>query len=211
MTDKDEDILADLLLRWEELREQGQEVSALELCQGCPHLADELEHRITAMKATSWLDTPIDDFATDFTAATDTPTQESRIFVNRYRLDDLIAEGGFAQVWRAYDLELHRYVAVKIPKPSRLDSADAFMAEARRVARLKHPGIVPVHDVGREDGTCFIVSEYVEGGNLGDHRGVFDQTGSSWGKKPFGRPSVFAPNAISQPIQRALRSRSCIP
>ena len=169
MTDKDEDILADLLLRWEELREQGQEVSALELCQGCPHLADELEHRITAMKATSWLDTPIDDFATDFTAATDTPTQESRILVNRYRLDDLIAEGGFAQVWRAYDLELHRYVAVKVPKPSRLDSADAFMAEARRVARLKHPGIVPVHDVGREDGTCFIVSEFVEGGNLGDH------------------------------------------
>jgi len=43
------------------------------------------------------------------------------------------------------------------------------MAEARRVARLKHPGIVPVHDVGREDGTCFIVSEFVEGGSLGEY------------------------------------------
>ena len=91
---------------------------------------------------------------------------EPRTLIGRYRLDDLIAEGGFAQVWRAYDLELHRSVAVKVPKPSRLDSADAFMAEARRVARLKHPGIVPVHDVGREDGTCFIVSEFVEGGSL---------------------------------------------
>ena len=42
MTDEDEDLLADLLVRWEELREQGHDVSALELCQGCPHLAEEL-------------------------------------------------------------------------------------------------------------------------------------------------------------------------
>ncbi|MSQ96429.1 MAG: hypothetical protein EXR98_18005 [Gemmataceae bacterium] len=41
---------------------------------------------------------------------------------------------------RAYDLELHRAGAVKVPKPGRLDSAEAFMAEARRVARLKHLG-----------------------------------------------------------------------
>ena len=168
MTDKDEDLLADLLLRWDELREQGQDVSALELCHGCPHLADELARRINALKVTSWLDKPVDAPA----AAANTfnsENHEPRTLGGRYRLDDLIAEGGFAQVWRAYDLELHRSVAVKVPKPSRLDSAEAFMAEARRVARLKHPGIVPVHDVGREDGTCFIVSEFVEGGNLGEH------------------------------------------
>lgn len=168
MTDKDEDFLADLLLRWEELREQGQDVSALELCQGCPQLTDELARRINALKVTSWLDKPVD--VPDADANTlKSENHEPRTLIGRYRLDDLIAEGGFAQVWRAYDLELHRSVAVKVPKPSRLDSADAFMAEARRVARLKHPGIVPVHDVGREDGTCFIVSEFVEGGNLGDH------------------------------------------
>jgi serine/threonine protein kinase len=168
VTDKDDDLLADLLLRWEELREQGQDVSALELCQGCPHLADEMARRINALKVTSWLDNPVDVPAADLDAPRSV-NSEPRTLVGRYHLDQLIAEGGFAQVWRAYDLELHRYVAVKVPKPSRLDSADAFMAEARRVARLKHPGIVPVHDVGREDGTCFIVSEYVEGGNLGDH------------------------------------------
>ena len=71
-------------------------------------------------------------------------------------------------MWKGYDLELHREVAVKLPKPGRLNSTDLFMAEARRVARLKHPGIVPVHDVCREDGACFIVSEFVEGGNLRD-------------------------------------------
>lgn len=168
MTDKDDDILADLLLRWEELREQGQDVSAWELCQACPHLADQLARRINALKVTSWLDKPVDSPTTN-AIAFKSEDREPRILVGRYRLDLLIAEGGFAQVWRAYDLELHRSVAVKVPKPSRLDSTDAFMAEARRVARLKHPGIVSVHDVGREDGTCFIVSEYVEGGNLGDH------------------------------------------
>ena len=168
MTNKDEDLLADLLLRWDELREQGQDASAFELCQACPHLADALARRINALKVTSWLDKPVDVPAVD-TNTYNSENHEPRTLVGRYHLDQLIAEGGFAQVWRAYDLELHRYVAVKVPKPSRLDSADAFMAEARRVARLKHPGIVPVHDVGREEGTCFIVSEFVEGGNLGDH------------------------------------------
>ena len=168
MTDKDEDLLADLLVRWEELREQGRDVSALELCQGCPHLTDELARRINALNVTSWLDKPVEVPSPDPFAATSGPSAP-RTLAGRYRLDGLIAEGGFAQVWKGYDLELHRAVAVKLPKPSRLDSAEAFMAEARRVARLKHPGIVPVHDVGREDGTCFIVSEFVEGGSLSEY------------------------------------------
>jgi serine/threonine protein kinase/Flp pilus assembly protein TadD len=168
VTTEDEELLADLLLRWDELREQGQDISSIELCQACPHLADELERRIRALKASDWMDRPIElnDTADDGFNHT---AHEPRTLADRYRLDDLIAEGGFAQVWRAYDLELHRNVAVKMPKPSRLDSTDAFMAEARRVARLKHPGIVPVHDVGRDNGNVFIVSEFVEGGNLGDH------------------------------------------
>jgi len=166
VTDKDDELLVDLLLRWDELREQGQDVSSLELCQGCPHLADELARRIHALEVTAWLDKPID---TDITEPFTSNNFEPRTLVGRYRLDELIAEGGFAQVWRAYDLELHRSVAVKLPKPSRLDSTDAFMAEARSVARLKHPGIVPVHDVGRDNGNVFIVSEFVEGGNLGEH------------------------------------------
>ena len=93
----------------------------------------------------------------------------------RYRLDDLIAEGGFAQVWKGYDQELQRVVAVKVPKPSRLGSVEAFIAEARKVARLKHPGIVPIFDTagcavqgGGQAGTCFLVSEFVEGGSLAD-------------------------------------------
>lgn len=168
MTDKDEELLADLLLRWEELRERGQDSPAAELCQDHPHLVEELARRINALKVTSWLDNPLGPGDGDSDPRSSTPA-EPRTLIGRYRLDDLIATGGFAQVWRGYDLELQRVVAVKVPKPSRLESADTFMAEARRVARLKHPGIVPVHDVGREGDSCFIVSEFVEGGSLGDH------------------------------------------
>ena len=168
MTDKDEELLADLLLRWEELRERGQDSPAAELCQDHPHLVEELARRINALKVTSWLDNPLGPGDDDSAPQSSTPA-EPRTLIGRYRLDDLIATGGFAQVWRGYDLELQRVVAVKVPKPSRLESADTFMAEARRVARLKHPGIVPVHDVGREGDSCFIVSEFVEGGSLGDH------------------------------------------
>jgi eukaryotic-like serine/threonine-protein kinase len=166
VTDSDAEILADLLLRWEELREMGQDTPAEEICQDHPHLVAEFTRRTKILAVTSWLDHP--NTGTDsLTVAPDVPT-EPRTLANRYRLDNLVAEGGFAQVWRAYDIELQRVVAVKVPKPSRLQSSDAFMAEARRVARLKHPGIVQVYDVGTDGELCFIVSEFIEGGSLAD-------------------------------------------
>ncbi len=177
MTNNDEELLSDLLLQWEELYERGQDTPADQLCGSNQRLVEELSQRIAALKATNWLKDPnprpIEDSSTDSQAKESRP---ARILMNRYRLDHLIAEGGFAQVWRAYDKELQRIVAVKIPKPSRLESTDSFLAEARRVARLKHPGIVPVHDVGVENGTCFIVSEFVEGGSLGDQLARFSPT-----------------------------------
>jgi tRNA A-37 threonylcarbamoyl transferase component Bud32 len=168
LTDKDEDILGDLIQKWEELREMGQETPASELCHAHPHLVQELARRINILNVTSWLDEPLEPVTNDDPPAAAAPAA-SRTLAGRYRLDTLVAEGGFAQVWQGYDLELQRVVAVKVPKPSRLVSADAFMAEARRVARIKHPGVVQVFDVGRDGEHCFIVSEFVEGGSLGDH------------------------------------------
>jgi eukaryotic-like serine/threonine-protein kinase len=161
----DEELLAELLLQWEELYERGQDSSPQELCRDCPHLIEELAKRIDAMKATNWLNDP--DCPADAPPA---PSHQSagKVLGGRYRLDDLIATGGFAEVWRAFDTELQRIVAIKLPKPTRLASATNFITEARRVARLKHPYIVPVHDVGTEGESCFIVSEYVEAGSLGD-------------------------------------------
>jgi serine/threonine protein kinase len=160
------ELLAELLLRWEELLERGQDTPASELAKDHPELIPELERRIKALKEIAWLDKPLDDDSLGDDPPK--PTPAARTLANRYRLDELVAEGGFAQVYRAYDTELQRTVAIKIPKPSKLESKDAFLAEARRVARLKHESIVPVHDVGVEGDTCFIVTEYVEGGSLAD-------------------------------------------
>ena len=160
------ELLAELLLRWEDLYERGQDTPAEELARDHPDLIAELARRIRALKTVAWIQKPLDDDPPD-----DEPSQgpaDPKTLANRYRLDELIAEGGFARVYRAYDLELQRTVAVKVPKPERLHSGEAFLAEARRVARLKHDGIVAVYDCGLENGSCFIVSEYLDGGSLAD-------------------------------------------
>jgi serine/threonine-protein kinase len=71
----------------------------------------------------------------------------------------VIAEGGFGQVWRATDTALQRPVAVKV-------TTLECVREARRVASLRHHGIVSVHDVGHEAGWCYIVFDLVEGTDL---------------------------------------------
>jgi hypothetical protein len=91
--------------------------------------------------------------------------------LGRYRLTAVLGGGGFGMVYRAYDEELCREVAVKVPRPGRLASADqarAYLAEGRVLASLDHPGIVPVYDTGRtDDGTCYLVSKLIPGQDLG--------------------------------------------
>lgn len=165
-----EEQLADLLLQWEETLEQGHDIPAAELCHGCPELIDELSRRITALKSVAWVTKAMDsNEGEDDSGVPLLPPKEP--LDGRYRLDKFIAQGGFGQVWQSFDLELERIVAVKLPKTIRLGSVDNFVAEARRVAQLKHPGIVPVFDVARHDGTCLIVSEFVEGGSLTERVG----------------------------------------
>jgi len=160
--------LADLLIQWEDLYRQGQDTPADVLCKDCPELAATLGRQIAALKRVAWLDKKLEDDGDD--PANDLPddTRPPRLLAGRYRLDELVATGGFAEVWRAFDLELQRIIAVKIPKQTVIGAADSFLAEARRVARLKHPAILPIHDVGIEDNECFFVSEYVDGGSLAD-------------------------------------------
>src|SRR5262249_12155448 len=90
--------------------------------------------------------------------------------VGRYRVERLLGEGGFGRVYLAHDDELHRPVAVKVPHHHRVmhpDDIEAYLAEARVLAVLDHPNIVPVYDVGRtDDGLCFVVSKFVEGRDL---------------------------------------------
>lgn len=90
--------------------------------------------------------------------------------VGRYRVTGQIGIGGFGVVLSAFDDELHRVIAIKLPHwrwSSGLDFAENYLNEARVLARLDHPGIVPVYDFGRtDDGRPYVVSKFIEGSNL---------------------------------------------
>src|SRR4051794_40732037 len=87
--------------------------------------------------------------------------------IGRYRVIKLLGEGSFGRVYLAHDDELDRPVAIKVPRPDRIsrpEDVESYLAEARTLARLDHPGIVAVLDVGRtDDGLCFVVSRFIEG------------------------------------------------
>ena len=87
----------------------------------------------------------------------------------RYDLEELIGQGGMGEVWRAHDRLLDRKVAVKVLSASLADPGFAarLEREARILARLEHPGIVAVHDVGSlPDGRAFYVMRLVRGERL---------------------------------------------
>jgi len=90
--------------------------------------------------------------------------------IGRYRVESVLGTGGFGAVYLAHDDDLQRRVAIKVPhrrRISRPQDIEQYVAEARVVARLDHPGIVPVYDVGRtEDGLCYVVSKHIEGSDL---------------------------------------------
>ena len=97
-----------------------------------------------------------------------------RVLGGRYRLVRQIARGGMAAIWQAEDTVLDRLVAVKVLHPQLAgdpEFLERFRREARAAARLSHPNIVPIYDVGEdaETHTPFIVMELVEGDNLKDH------------------------------------------
>src|ERR671929_251292 len=89
----------------------------------------------------------------------------------RFRLEEQIGSGGMSSVYRAFDPTLERWVAMKLMHRDIShdpDQLERFRREARAVARLSHPHVVTVIDAGEDDGTPYIVFEYVEGETLKD-------------------------------------------
>jgi serine/threonine protein kinase/formylglycine-generating enzyme required for sulfatase activity len=105
------------------------------------------------------------------TAASPSPPLSSD--PNRYRKIRMIGQGGFGIVWLAEDLELGRNVAVKEPRAERLSDPrqqETYLAEARLLASLDHPHIVPVYDAVRTpEGSCYVVSKLIDGVDLATH------------------------------------------
>ena len=94
---------------------------------------------------------------------------EQKIIGNRYQILDSIGTGGMAEVYKAFDTFLNREVAVKILRAQYTDDegfVSRFRQEAQSAARLIHPNIVNVYDVGRDDDSYYIIMEYVKGRTL---------------------------------------------
>jgi tetratricopeptide (TPR) repeat protein/predicted Ser/Thr protein kinase len=86
-----------------------------------------------------------------------------------YQLEALLGEGGMGQVFRARDTRLGRPVAIKVIRAERGQRPDfriRFQREARATAALNHPHICTLYDVGEQEGTSYLVMEYVEGQTL---------------------------------------------
>jgi serine/threonine protein kinase len=99
-------------------------------------------------------------------------TQPPDLSGTRYRLLEQVARGGMGIIYAAEDKDLQRRVALKVLEASDTagELADRLMREARVLARLEHPGIVPVHDVGTlPDGCVFYTMKFVEGEQLDEH------------------------------------------
>jgi serine/threonine protein kinase len=108
--------------------------------------------------------------------------EDGRRRLGKFELLERLGAGSFGCVYRARDTELGRTVAIKIPRAGILTSAEdaaRFLREARSAAQLKHAGIVALHETGQtEDGTIFLVEEFVQGqtlaSRLGDSPLTFD-------------------------------------
>jgi WD40 repeat protein/tRNA A-37 threonylcarbamoyl transferase component Bud32 len=91
--------------------------------------------------------------------------------LGKFELLEQLGVGSFGTVYKARDTELGRLVAVKVPRAGSIPKAedmDRFLREARSAAQLRHPGIVALHDAGTIDGTCCLVSEFIQGATLAE-------------------------------------------
>jgi eukaryotic-like serine/threonine-protein kinase len=90
--------------------------------------------------------------------------------LERYRVERVLGHGAFGTVYLAEDRELNRFVAMKVALRVHEvpGDVDAFLAEARVLASLDHPAVIPVYDVGRADGRSYIVTKLIEGSSLAE-------------------------------------------
>jgi serine/threonine protein kinase len=88
------------------------------------------------------------------------------LVLDRFLIERRIGSGGFGTVYEAWDGRLERPVAVKAIDPGGAESCGRVLREAQAAARLNHPGIVTLYEMGEEDGSALLVTELVDGATL---------------------------------------------
>jgi WD40 repeat protein len=95
-------------------------------------------------------------------------TEPTLTMLGRFEIKAVLGQGAFGRVFRAYDPQLDRMLALKVPLFSQEEKQKAarFQAEAKAAGRLRHPNIVPTFDSGRVEDQFYIASQFIEGKSL---------------------------------------------
>ncbi len=164
----------ELLSLWDAGREEGHEVAPEELCRDRPELLGELCRRIEALRAFDpLLQTRVQSNTSEGTGPGGASVRPSPK-VAGYEVLEELGRGGMGVVYKARDLRLKRLVALKMILAGAHAGAaqrERFRREAEAVARLQHPNIVQVFELGEQDGLPFFAAELVEGDSLDRHLG----------------------------------------
>jgi serine/threonine protein kinase len=160
----DSDTLLDLLVQWDELRQQGKTVTPEQLCPEDARLQALLRERLARrQRLQAALDLPAVTPHEKVTRPGPLPV------IDGYEIGDLLGRGGMGVVFKAVHKALKRPVALKIVVSGAHAGAEErarFRTEAEAVARLHHPGIVQVYEVGEQAGCPYLALELVSGGSL---------------------------------------------
>jgi eukaryotic-like serine/threonine-protein kinase len=154
-------------------REPSQRAAFVaESCSGDESLQSEIEDLLASHEQSeSFIETPAADVAAELLAVGQTGLTVGQT-VGPYKIIDLLGEGGMGEVYLAEDTRLPRKIALKILPPQFTIDAERvhrFEQEARTASALNHPNIVTIHEVGRVNGTQFIVTEFVDGQTLREY------------------------------------------
>ncbi|HWN97259.1 MAG TPA: serine/threonine-protein kinase [Methylomirabilota bacterium] len=162
--------------------------------QECPHCLFRLA--LTAEEETDFLERQ----------AKETPPLPSGLrtrFFADYEILEEIARGGMGVIYKARQLSLNRFVALKMIQASHLFSSEArlrFRMEVEAVAQLNHPHIVPLYESGEHDGTHFFTMRLVEGGNLAQGM-MKEESGGKKGAPDRRRPFLHCSLTLAQFIR----------
>jgi WD40 repeat protein len=159
-----DETIRELLAQWEDFRDQGIDIAPEQLCRESPHLIEPLRRKIRVLAAFDRITLNKRD-----AGRRDDDAKRRLPLLPGYEISEELGRGGMGVVYRGLQVALKRTVAIKMILAGPLSDpsiAARFRVEAEASARLQHPNIVPIFEIGDHDGQPFLVLEYMAGGRL---------------------------------------------